>query len=114
MTEPTANPSAPRDPRDPAPTRRKNPVTAHPVTSAVIGVLVAASILGTLIVPIYASKTPKLGDFPFFYWYQLVYMPAVAVVLWITMVLQRRLAPRQPDGPDAAGPAGDPVPGGVR
>lgn len=107
MTEPTATPSDPRDPLTPAPARVVNPVAAHPVTSAAIFVLVAAAILGTLIVPIYASETPKLGDFPFFYWYQLIYMPAAAVVMWIAMLLQRRLTPRQPDGTGAA-------PGGAR
>ena len=76
--------------------------------------LVTAAILGTLIVPIYARITPKLGDFPFFYWYLLIYMPVVALVLWIAMLLQRRLKPRRPDGTDTAGTAGDPVPGGVR
>jgi hypothetical protein len=96
MTEPTATPSAPGDPQHAATTRRVNPVTAHPITSLVIFVLVTAAILGTLIVPIYDSETPKLGDFPFFYWYQLVYMPAVAVALWIAMLLQRRL--RRPAG----------------
>ena len=97
MTEPTATPSAPGDPRHAAATtQRTNPVTAHPITSLAIGVLVAAAILGTLIVPIYARETPKLGAFPFFYWYQLVYMPAVALVLWIVILLQRRL--RQPAG----------------
>jgi hypothetical protein len=96
MTEPTATPSAPGDPQHAAATRRVNPVTAHPITSLVIFVLVTAAILGTLIVPIYDSETPKLGDFPFFYWYQLVYMPAVAVALWIAMLLQRRL--RRPAG----------------
>jgi len=111
MTEPTATP-APRDPLDSAPPRPQNPVLAHPVTSAVIGVLVAAAILGTLIVPIYAHITPKLGDFPFFYWYQLIYMPAVAVVLWTAMLLQRRL--RRPDDAGTADTAGDPVPGGAR
>ncbi|HET6192476.1 MAG TPA: DUF3311 domain-containing protein [Trebonia sp.] len=114
MTEPTATPSAPGDPQPAAVTRRTNPVAAHPITSIVIFVLVTAAILGTLIVPIYARETPKLGDFPFFYWYQLIYMPAVALVLWIVMLLQRRLRPRRPAGTDTAGTAGDPVPGGVR
>ena len=113
MTEPTATPSAPGDPQHAAATRRMNPVAAHPITSLAIGVLVTAAILGTLIVPIYARITPKLGDFPFFYWYLLIYMPAVALVLWIAMLLQRRLTPR-PDGTDTAGTAGDPVAGGVR
>jgi hypothetical protein len=113
MTEPTATP-APRDPLDPAPPKPQNPVLAHPVTSAAIGVLVAAAILGTAIVPIYARITPKVGAFPFFYFYLLIYMPATAVVLWIAMMLQRRLKPPQPVSTGAAGTAGDPVPGGAR
>jgi hypothetical protein len=80
MTPPNATPSAPR-------------AAAHPVTAAAIGLLVAATICGTLIVPIYARITPKIGDFPFFYFYLLAYMPFVAIVLWLASVLQRRLAP---------------------
>ncbi len=71
----------------------RSPVAAHPVTSAVIAVLVIACIAGTLIVPIYARTTPKIGDFPFFYFYLLAYMPVVAVVLWIVIQLQKRLVP---------------------
>jgi hypothetical protein len=67
-------------------------VAAHPITSAAIFVLVAASILCTLIVPIYAHVTPKIGDFPFFYFYLLAYMPVVAIALWVAGLLQRRLA----------------------
>ena len=112
MTEPTATPSAPGDPRRAAATRRTNPVAAHPITSLAIGVLVTAAILGTLIVPIYARETPYVGDFPFFYFYLLIYMPAVALVLWVAMLLQRRL--RRPADAGTAGTAGDPVSGGVR
>jgi hypothetical protein len=93
MNHPAATPSAPRDPQDPALTQAKNPVAAHPITSVVIFVLVAASICCTLIVPIYAHITPKIGDFPFFYFYLLAYMPVVAIALWIAGLLQRRLAP---------------------
>lgn len=113
MTEPTATPSAPRDPQNAAPPRT-SPVLAHPITSLAIGVLVAAAILCTLIVPIYAHVTPKIGDFPFFYFYLLIYMPATALALWIAMLLQRRLQPRRPAETGTAGTAGDPVPGGVR
>src|ERR1700680_4289220 len=91
MTQPDATPSAPRGPQDPDITAAKNPVAAHPVTSAAIGLLVAAAILGTLIVPIYAHVTPKIGDFPLFFCYLLAYMTAVAIVLWVASVLQRRL-----------------------
>ena len=113
MTEPTATP-APRDPLDSAPKRPQNPVLAHPVTSAAIGVLVSAAILCTAIVPIYARITPMVGDFPFFYFYLLAYMPVTALVLWIVIQLQRRLRPPQPDTTGTAGTAGDPVPGGAR
>ena len=109
MTEPTATPSAPGDPQHAAATQRTNPVAAHPITSIAIFVLVVGAILGTLLVPIYAHETPKLGDFPFFYWYQLVYMPVVAVALWIAMLLQRRLR-----RPADTGPVGNPVQGGAR
>jgi hypothetical protein len=66
-----------------------SPVTAHPVRSAVIAVLVAGLIIGTLYVPFYDSTTPKVGDFPFFYFYLLLYFPVIAVVLWIVVLLQR-------------------------
>jgi hypothetical protein len=102
MNQPSATPSAPRGPQNPAITLAKNPVAAHPITSAAIFVLVAASICGTLIVPIYAHITPKIGDFPFFYFYLLAYMPAVAIALWVATLLQRRLAtPAGGGGSDA-------------
>ena len=92
MNTPSATPSTPRGQQDPSITRAKNPVAAHPITSAAIFVLVAASILCTLIVPIYAHITPKIGDWPFFYFYLLAYMPLVAIALWVATLLQRRLA----------------------
>ena len=79
----------------------RSPVATHPVISAVIAVLIIACIAGTLIVPIYARITPKVGDFPFFYFYLLAYMPVVAVVLWIVIKLQKRLGP---PGGQAANP----------
>lgn len=42
-------------------------------------------------VPIYASVTPYVGDFPFFYFYPLAYLPAVAVALWVVTLLQKRM-----------------------
>jgi hypothetical protein len=73
------------------PVKARNPVAAHPVTSAVIAILIIASIFFTLYVPLYARATPKVGPFPFFYFYLLVYMPAVAIALWIVIILQKRL-----------------------
>jgi hypothetical protein len=92
MTQPATTPSAPGNPPGSGSLRTRNPIASNPITSAAIFVLVFGDILGTLIVPIYASETPKLGDFPFFYWYQLIYMPITAVVLYLAMLLQKRLA----------------------
>jgi hypothetical protein len=92
MNTPSATPSTPRGPQDPPINGAKNPVAAHPITSAAIFVLVAGSICCTLIVPIYAHITPKIGDFPFFYFYLLAYMPVVAIALWLANLLQRRLS----------------------
>jgi hypothetical protein len=66
-------------------------VAAHPVTSAVIAVLVIAAIFIPLYVPLYASATPKVGDFPFFYFFLLIYMPVVSLACWLVLALQRRL-----------------------
>ena len=68
-----------------------NPVVRYPVESFLIALIVTASILGALVVPIYARTTPYVGDFPFFYFYPLVYMPAVAIALWVVTLLQKRI-----------------------
>ena len=83
MTQPSATPKTPGGSR--------SPVAAHPVTSAVIAILILASIFFAVWVPLYASTTPKIGDFPFFYFYLLAYMPVVGVVLGIVLFLQNRL-----------------------
>ena len=89
------------------PVKARNPVAAHPVTSAVITILVVADIWFTLYVPLYARATPKVGDFPFFYFYLLIYMPATGIVLWIVYLLQKRLRPTGgQDGPSAVGADG--------
>ena len=67
--------------------------------------MIFASIFFALWVPLYARVTPKVGDFPFFYFYLLIYMPVVGVVLWIVITLQHRLRPGA-RGPAADGPAG--------
>ena len=66
-------------------------IAAHPVTSATIAILVAVDIFFTLYTPIYSRITPKVGDFPFFYFYLLVFMPITSLVLWLAVQLQKRL-----------------------
>ena len=96
-----ASSSAPRGPQDSTITQVKSSVAARPITSAAIALLITAAICGTLIVPIYARITPKIGDWPFFYFYLIAYIPVAAIILWIVNLLQRRL--QQPaDGADGA------------
>jgi hypothetical protein len=66
-----------------------NPPSRSPVAWAVVTVLLLIGIAGTLIVPIYARSAPKLGAFPFFYWYQLIWVPVVAILAWISYLLVR-------------------------
>jgi hypothetical protein len=72
--------------------KSKNPVAAHPWACAAIGILVFGSIFCSLFVPIYARITPKVGEFPFFYFYLLAYMLVVTVVLQVIIALQKHLA----------------------
>ena len=65
-----------------------------PVTLGAVAVLLIIAILGTLWVPIYARSMPELGPFPFFYWYQLIWVPLTAVILWICyLLLKTKRAP---------------------
>jgi drug/metabolite transporter (DMT)-like permease len=72
--------------------RRRSVIAANPLLSAGIAILIAADIFFALYTPIYARLTPKLGDFPFFYWYLLIFMPVTSVALWLATLLQKRLA----------------------
>ena len=91
-----ADHSAPeRDTADPSPPAG-NPLATHPVASLLIGLLVLASIACALVVPIYARVTPHVGDFPFFYFFPLAYMPGRRWSCGSSRLLQRRA--RQLDG----------------
>ena len=74
------------------PARRKNPVAANPAVSAAIAILLIANIFFVLYSPLYSSVTPKVGSWPFFYFYLLVSMPVTSLLLGAVIVLQKRLA----------------------
>jgi hypothetical protein len=84
------------------------PPRKRTATWIAITVLLLASLVGTLWVPFYARTTPKLGDFPFFYWYQLIWVPIVAVLSWLAYLLIGHGRPAAPGtaatGPTAAHP----------
>jgi len=39
--------------------------------------------IGLLWVPFYNGLTPTFLGFPFFYWYQLLWVPVTSLLLWI-------------------------------
>ena len=68
-----------------------------PVTWTIAAVLLLIGVLGPLLVPIYARSSPELGGWPFFYWYQIIWVPVVAVLVTSAYFVLRR--------PDAGGAA---------
>jgi hypothetical protein len=75
----------------------------RPVVRGVVSALLVIAVGGALVVPIYARSMPKLGAFPFFYWYQLVWVPVVAILCWLCYILLRT-KPAPAAGPVNAGP----------
>lgn len=45
--------------------------------------LLAIPFLGLLYPPLYARHDPELFGFPFFYWYQLAWVPATALLTFL-------------------------------
>jgi Ca2+/H+ antiporter len=80
--------------------RTRNPLSAATATAALL-----IAVIGAFWVPFYARSTPKLGDFPFFYWFQLIWMPVVMVLCYATYLLMRRMpaADGSAEGPSANG-----------
>jgi hypothetical protein len=68
------------------------PPGKNPATRVAVTVLLVIGIAGALWVPLYARSAPKLGDFPFFYWFQLIWMPVVALLVWVSYLLTRTRA----------------------
>ena len=66
---------------------QRAPAGKSPATWGTVAVLLIVAIMGTLWVPIYARSAPELGPFPFFYWYQLIWVPMTGLLCWICYVL---------------------------
>jgi hypothetical protein len=56
----------------------------------IAGVLLVAGIVLPLWVPSYARDTPRLWGFPFFYWYQLIWVFIAALLVGSAFLLVRR------------------------
>ena len=53
-------------------------------------VLLALPFAGLLYPPLYAKTDPELFGFPFFYWYQLLWVPVAAALTWTVYKRVRR------------------------
>jgi hypothetical protein len=55
--------------------------------------------MGTLWVPLNARATPKLGPFPFFYWYKFIWVLISSALCWIGyLILKGRPAAERDEG----------------
>jgi hypothetical protein len=52
--------------------------------------LLALPFLGLLYPPLYARDSPELFGFPFFYWYQFLWVPVTALLTWTVYRAMRR------------------------
>jgi len=73
--------------------------------------LLLIPLVGLLATPIYAHEDPELFGFPFFYWYQFVWVPLSVAVTWLVYTRTRtREAPysgrfsRRPETPPGGPP----------
>ncbi|WP_328992104.1 DUF3311 domain-containing protein [Kribbella sp. NBC_01245] len=77
----------------------------------IAGVLLAVTVIVPLLVPTYAKEEPSLWGFPFFYWYQLmwVFLAAITVSIAFKLVIReeriRRAAQGLSDPDKKEGPA---------
>jgi Protein of unknown function (DUF3311) len=78
---------------------QSTPPGVSPARGIIVAILLLIAICGALFVPIYARATPMLGDFPFFYWYLLLWVPVVAVLCMISYLLLR---PKRSTGGEGA------------
>ncbi|HSU45348.1 MAG TPA: DUF3311 domain-containing protein [Arthrobacter sp.] len=83
---------------------------ARPAPYIGAGILLAAAILFPLLPQLYSFDAPRLGGMPFFYWYQLLWVPVSAILTGTAYWLvakedRRRRAEVRAGGPPRAGTA---------
>ncbi|MBG0738180.1 DUF3311 domain-containing protein [Paeniglutamicibacter antarcticus] len=63
---------------------------AKPGPYVISGLLLAIAVVFPLLVPMYARSTPRLGGLPFFYWYQMLWVPIDAALIGVCYALMSR------------------------
>jgi membrane protein implicated in regulation of membrane protease activity len=82
----------------------QTPRSRRPIAWAALTILILAPIVATLWVPSYARTKPVVADFPFFYWYQLMWVPIVAITSGLAYAIVRSTGRARAGGQGAAGP----------
>jgi hypothetical protein len=59
-------------------------------TKVVVGVLLGIPLLALALVPTYSKEAPHLWGFPFFYWYQLLWVLLTPLFTWSAFVVIQR------------------------
>lgn len=77
--------SSPANASGAVPAARRLPAVVYVIT----GVLLLSQFVALLWVSSYAKVSPKLGGFPFFYWYSILWLLIGAVEMAIAFVLVR-------------------------
>jgi hypothetical protein len=70
---------------------------AKPAPYVISGILLAIAIIFPLIVPMYAHADPPLAGLPFFYWYQMMWVPIDAALIGISYWLMTKEDKRRRD-----------------
>ena len=79
--------------------RSQSPASAHDSSATrpawiVVGLLLAVGIVVPLLVGTYDSETPRLGGFPFFFWYQFLLIPIVSALTYVAFRLSESATKR--------------------
>lgn len=72
------------------PTTPQRPPRLPIATMIIVGVLLLIPCAALALVPTYSRETPKLGGWPFFYWYQLMWVLITPVLTYAAFVVIKR------------------------
>ena len=72
------------------PPAERDPRTRLTPTKIVVSLILLAAIVVPLLVPTYDQKDPRLFGFPFFYWYQLLWVFLCAGLVGLSFWLLKR------------------------
>ena len=72
------------------PQAERDPRTRLTPTKIVVSIILLVAIVVPLLVPTYDQKEPRLFGFPFFYWYQLLWVFLCAALVGLSFWLLKR------------------------